>query len=203
MDIDCDGVQGGPADDGRCSATRSADYQAQTAFRDTIRSYHTGITDLNSYVHPYVVFGNVGSKLGWKTFDPTAYGVRPLSVMAVVCGDELVYGLWGDTNGDDGDNPMVGEASIALATACQGIRVSGDFGHSETDILYLAFTGDKAVPGPKGANWTAEDFGTFEASIAELGDKLVQSVKSHARRHVGVGWWAVVVAGSILCVAHL
>jgi hypothetical protein len=33
-----------------------------------------------------------------------------------------VYGIWGDTNGDDGDEAMVGEASISLATACFGSK---------------------------------------------------------------------------------
>jgi hypothetical protein len=60
MDIDCDGTQGSAADDG----------------------------DAN--IHPYVVFGNVGSHPGYANFDPRDYGVEPLSVMAVVCGDKLV-----------------------------------------------------------------------------------------------------------------
>ena len=71
-----------------------------TAFQDTVAGYKAGITDLNTYVHPYVVFGNdaprsqkrlwTGKKIwrsekeGWKTFDPTKYGVNPLSVMAPI-----------------------------------------------------------------------------------------------------------------------
>lgn len=88
MDIDCDGAQGGPADDGRCGS--SGDTQSITSFADTVASYNKGIDDVNANVHPYVVFGNAGSKAGWKTFDPQAYGVRPLSLMAVVCGNKLV-----------------------------------------------------------------------------------------------------------------
>jgi hypothetical protein len=88
MDIDCDGEQNGLGNDGRCAS--STDTQAVTSFQSTIQGYHKGITDLNAYVHPYVVFGNEGSKRGWKTFDPREYGIEPLSVMAVVCGGKLV-----------------------------------------------------------------------------------------------------------------
>jgi hypothetical protein len=38
----------------------------------------------------------------------------------------------------------VGEASIALATACYGISVNGNSGHDENDVLYIAFP----VPAP-------------------------------------------------------
>ncbi|KAK1752738.1 chitosanase [Echria macrotheca] len=196
MDIDCDGAQGGPADDGRCSIGRSPDYQGTTAFQDVVASYAAGIKDLNSYVHPYVVFGNTGSRKGWRTFDPTRYGVRPLSVMAVVCdgGDKLFYGVWGDTNGDDGDFPMVGEVSLALATACNGDGMTGDNGYSRTDVLYLAFVGDEAVPGAKGANWTAVGFDDFERSIEGLGDKLVEGIVSAAARADAVRWGLVWLA---------
>lgn len=58
------------------------------------------------------------------------------------------YGVWGDTNGEK----SVGESSLALATACFGDSMSGDNGHEETDVLYLAFPGAKAKIGSK-ANW--------------------------------------------------
>lgn len=86
MDIDCDGVQGGVADDGRCG--HSADTQSITAFRSTVSEYNAGIDDLNAFVHPYVVFGNQGDK--YVGFEPTDYGVEPLSVMAVVCNNKVV-----------------------------------------------------------------------------------------------------------------
>lgn len=88
MDIDCDGIQGGPADDGRCGS--SGDTQSQTSFQDTVRSYGQGQRDLDANVHPYVVFGNEGSRAGYVTFNPQDYGIKPLSLMAVVCGDKLV-----------------------------------------------------------------------------------------------------------------
>ncbi|CAP59699.1 uncharacterized protein PODANS_1_530 [Podospora anserina S mat+] len=192
MDVDCDGVQGGSQDDGRCSLGRSPDYQDATAFRDLIQSFKVGISDLNTYVHPYVVFGNSGSKPGWRTFDPTDYGVRPLSVMAVVCpGNKLVYGIWGDTNGDDGDKPMVGEVSIALATACWGKNLTGDSGYDGMDVLYVAFTGEDAVPGKDGADWAAKDYDSFERSIQPLGEKLVQSMRGVAVGRKAISLWAV------------
>ncbi|KAK4248459.1 glycoside hydrolase [Corynascus novoguineensis] len=174
MDVDCDGEQNGRGDDGRCGS--SDDTQSITSFQYIVESYGKGINDLNAYVHPYVVFGNEGTKSGWKTFDPEKYGIKPLSVMAVVCNGKLIYGIWGDENGDDGDTPMVGEASISLATACFGTSMTGNNGHDETDVLYLAFPGNDAVPGANGANWDAESWQDFESSIEELGNKLIQRV---------------------------
>lgn len=196
MDIDCDGAQRGPADDGRCGS--SNDTQSQTTFRDTIASYKTGIKDLNAYVHPYVVFGNQGAKKGWKTFDPQAVGIHPLSVMAVVCGDRLVYGVWGDTNGDDGQFPMVGEASISLATACFGHRVNGNSGYDDDDVLYIAFVGEDAVPGAKGANWSATDSRAFEKSIEKIGDMLVERISGAGGDDFAGVWLRFVMP---LCVA--
>ncbi|KAK7403783.1 hypothetical protein QQX98_010425 [Neonectria punicea] len=172
MDIDCDGVQGSAADDGRCGS--SGDTQSITSFQDIVAGYGTGQRDLDANVHPYVVFGNTGSKAKWATFDPQKYGIKPLSVMAVVCGNKLIYGIWGDENGDDGKYPMVGEASISLATACYGTGMNGNSGHDENDVLYIAFPGSDAVPGAKGAAWSAKTYAKFEQSITALGDKLIQ-----------------------------
>ncbi|KAK0657769.1 glycoside hydrolase family 75 protein [Cercophora newfieldiana] len=201
MDIDCDGVQGGPQDDGRCAYNRSPDLQDTTAFQNTVARYRAGVSDLNTYVHPYVVFGNTGSKEGWRTFDPMSSGVQPLSVMAVVCGDKLVYGVWGDTNGDDGNHPMVGETSLALATACYGDSMTGSNGHSRTDVLYLAFTGREAVPGASGANWNASNYDDFAKSIEQLGDRLVERMRSWGSR--ARAEWRLLVSGTILGIIWL
>ncbi|GJN70713.1 chitosanase [Purpureocillium lilacinum] len=174
MDIDCDGIQRGPADDGRCGS--SDDTQSQTSFKDTVASYGTGQRDLDANAHPYVVFGNDGSKPGWRKFNPQQYGIEPLSVMAVVCNNKLIYGVWGDTNGDDGPQAMVGEASISLATACFGRGINGNAGHDENDVLYIAFPGKDAVPGARGAKWNAQSYDDFERSIAGLGDTLIQRI---------------------------
>ncbi|KAI0377694.1 glycoside hydrolase family 75 protein [Hypomontagnella monticulosa] len=175
MDIDCDGTQGSAADDGRCG--KSDDTQSITSFADTVRGYGKGVRDLDANIHPYVVFGNVGSKPGFKEFDPQKHGIEPLSVMAVVCGDKLIYGVWGDENGDDGEKSVVGEASISLATACYGKSINGNSGHDENDVLYIAFTGSDAVPGKNGAKWNAKNYNEFESSIQGLGDKLIQRIK--------------------------
>lgn len=183
LDVDCDGVQGGPADDGRCES--SDDTQSVTSFQWVLEEYEQGQEDLDANVHPYVVFGNEGEKKGWPTFDPEEHGIEPLSLMAVVCGDKLVYGIWGDTNGDDGDEAMVGEASISMATACFGDSLNGNSGHDDNDVLFIAFTGKEAVPGADGADWNATSFDKFESSISDLGDELVERVGS-----AGVKlWW--------------
>lgn len=89
MDPDCDGVQGGPQDDGRCAGGIDMT-QSRTSINRIIKSYNVGITDLNANEHSYVVFGNAGEKSGWKTFDPVTVGVEEASLMAVVCGDKMV-----------------------------------------------------------------------------------------------------------------
>ncbi|KAK1690041.1 fungal chitosanase [Colletotrichum godetiae] len=190
MDVDCDGEQAGG--DGRCGS--STDTQSETTFRDQLRGYGTGRRDLNASVHTYVVFGNEGTKSGWPTFNPEKHGVRPLSVMAVVCNNKLLYGIWGDTNGDDGPQSMVGEASISLATACYGNSINGNSGHDDNDVLYIAFTGDDAVPGASGANWTASNYEDFQSSIADLGNKLIDRVGSGGNGRPLEDHWMLVSA---------
>lgn len=172
MDVDCDGAQGGANDDGRCAS--STDTQAITSFASTVKSFN--IKDLSATTHHFVVFGNENDHgKNFPQFDPRAYGVEPLSVMAVVCNNKVVYGVWGDTNGDDGPKPMVGEASISLATACFGNSINGNSGHDVDDVLYIAFPGKDAVPGST-ARWAASSPQEFEDSIAALGDKLVSRI---------------------------
>ena len=86
------------------------------------------------------------------------------------------YGVWGDTNGDDGPS-LVGEVSLSLGQACYGRKVNGDAAHDENDVLYIAFKGSNAVPGAKGANWKAKNFSEFESSLHAQGDKLVANIK--------------------------
>lgn len=88
MDVDCDGIQDGPADDGRCGS--SGDTQSVTSFQGTVEGYGTGQRDLDAFIHPYVVFGNTGKRSGYVNFNPRDYGIEPLSVMAVVCNNKLV-----------------------------------------------------------------------------------------------------------------
>ena len=87
-------------------------------------------------------------------------------------------------NGDDGDYPVVGEVSISLATACYGNGINGNSRHDEEDVLYIAFTGQEAVPGAAGANWAAKNYAEFQKSIEGLGDSLVARISGE---HSGGG----------------
>lgn len=178
LDVDCDGIQGSQADDGRCES--SDDTQSITSFQDIVQGYKTGQKDLDSNIHPYVVFGNEGTKKHWHKFDPQDYGIEPLSIMAVVCNNKLIYGIWGDTNGDDGTEAMVGETSLSLATACFGKEMNGNNGYDGNDILYIAFPGSDAVPGAKGALWNAKNYTAFEASIRTQGDALIARIGNNS-----------------------
>ncbi|KAF5124307.1 Endo-chitosanase [Metarhizium anisopliae] len=170
MDIDCDGANNSA---GGCANDPSG--QGQTSFKDTVKTY--GIPDLDANIHPYVVFGNEGAS---PSFNPQSKGMKPLSIMAVVCNNQLVrsipapfYGVWGDTNGFT----STGEASLALGKLCfPNEGLSGDNGHDPKDVLYIGFTGGDTVPGKSGANWKAKKTTEFEDSIKALGDKLVASL---------------------------
>ncbi|PYH96447.1 putative fungal chitosanase [Aspergillus ellipticus CBS 707.79] len=155
IDIDCDGANAARRDCGN-----DPSIQVQTSFKDQVVQY--GISDLDANIHPYVVFGNTN-------FDPQQSGMQPLSVMAVVCGGQLYYGVWGDTNGGG----LTGEASLALAKLCfPGDGMSGSSGHTADDVLYIGFKGQDAVPGSS-ADWTPRDTQAFEDSVKTLGDRLV------------------------------
>ncbi|KAF2250989.1 glycoside hydrolase family 75 protein [Trematosphaeria pertusa] len=172
VDIDCDGAGMGTGD---CGDDQSG--QSQTAFKDLVQEYsNNAIDDLNTHIHTFVVLGNDNSPDegdGGAPFDPTAdAGIEPLSVVAVVCGEKLVYGVWGDVNG----GKVTGETSISLAKMCfPDEDISGNSGHSEHDVLYLAFPGEGAVP-KDSAVWGAASAEEFEASLAEVGDRLVQEI---------------------------
>lgn len=80
MDIDCDGANNAAGD---CANDPSG--QGQTSFKDTVQTF--GISDLDANLHSYVVFGNEGDT---PSFRPQDHGIRPLSVMAVVCNGQVV-----------------------------------------------------------------------------------------------------------------
>ena len=81
MDIDCDGAN---RQAGKCANDPTG--QSQTAFRDQVHAI-SGLEDLDANVHPYVVFGNEGAS---PSFNPQGKGMKPLSVMAIVCNNQLV-----------------------------------------------------------------------------------------------------------------
>jgi chitosanase len=133
------------------------------------------VSDLNTHIHTFVVLGNDNSASegdGGKKFDATKDGgIQPLSVVAVVCNNKLVYGVYGDVNG----GKVTGEASISLAQMCfPNEGLNGNNGHGTHDVLYLAFPGTEAVA--KNAKWGAKTAKEFEASLATIGDKLVQKI---------------------------
>ena len=78
MDIDCDGANHSA---GLCANDPSG--QSVTAFDSTLQSYGVGLNHLDAHIHPYVVLGGSG-------FNLQAQGVKPLSVVAVVCNGRLV-----------------------------------------------------------------------------------------------------------------
>jgi chitosanase len=84
MDIDCDGVNRSA---GACANDQTG--QDQTAFMDTVKTF--GIPDLDANVHPYVVFGNAEAV---PSFVPQDHDIKPLSVMAVICNDQVVSTLF-------------------------------------------------------------------------------------------------------------
>ncbi|KAK2733937.1 hypothetical protein FQN57_001920 [Myotisia sp. PD_48] len=164
MDIDCDGANHTKGD---CKNDNSG--QGQTAFKDEVSKY--GIEDLDANKHGYVVLGNERPR-----YLPSQSGVLSLSVVAVVCNNQLFYGVWGDTNGEN----RVGEASISLAQACfPDEKLNGDKGHGAHDVLYVAFRGQDAKPGRNGAAWKARDFNAFEKSLETIGNRLVSKISAN------------------------
>jgi hypothetical protein len=85
MDVDCGGS-------GRCG--NSPDQKSETRWQNFVQSYSdiagSHVDDLDADNVPYVVFGNEGNAPDYTTFDPRAHKVQPLSVMAAVCGNQMV-----------------------------------------------------------------------------------------------------------------
>ncbi|KAJ5496162.1 Fungal chitosanase [Penicillium fimorum] len=171
MDIDCDGANRLKGD---CHNDGSG--QSQTAFMRELQNM-SELDDLDAGIHPYVVFGTA-------KYDPKKSGLKPLSVMAIVCGGKLHYGIWGDTNG----NTATGEASLALGKLCfPDEEITGNSGHTDKDVLYIGFTGNDAVP-KNDTKWEVKDTKTFEASIKSLGDELVKGLGSAGSKGSTGSW---------------
>lgn len=77
MDIDCDGANQGY---GKCANDPTG--QGMTSFVGDVVKH--GLSDLDSNTHSFVVLGNHG-------FDPQSLGIKPLSLVAVICGGQLVF----------------------------------------------------------------------------------------------------------------
>ncbi|GAA6010557.1 hypothetical protein JCM11491_002967 [Sporobolomyces phaffii] len=145
MDVDYDGA---PTTEGICEGDGS--YFELTAFTDGDGE------PINALTVPYVVI-NQGDGI-----DPAKLGVQPLSVVAVLCGGKLTFGIWADSNALG----SMGEASVNLARICFGRIINGNYGHGEPDVLYLAFPGseDETVP-PK--------FGNDLEAMYRMGHELI------------------------------
>lgn len=70
----------------------------------------------------------------------------------------------------------VGEASRSLATACYGKSITGNNGHDQDDVLYIAFPGSIADTVNKNADWGAKQYSDFGNSIEALGNKLIKQL---------------------------
>jgi len=69
-----------------------------------------GISTLNAGIHSYSVLGTCHVAVDKLSGGP----IPPLSTVAVVCNNQLLYSVFGDTDGCD-DADFTGEASYALA----------------------------------------------------------------------------------------
>ncbi|KIW02779.1 uncharacterized protein PV09_05841 [Verruconis gallopava] len=172
MSVDCNGDQSDRGD-GRCGSAQESYHQ--TYWKDIVEFYSKGkVFDVNTNFIPYVEFGNYAPEASGTKFDPTQWGIQPLSVMAVICGDKIVYGVWADVNLDS--PPLIGRASLALATECYGIAINESEGHKENDVLYIAFSNAAEDTVVRNAAWNAKSFKEFETSISETGDLLVEKL---------------------------
>jgi chitosanase len=77
MDIDCDGANNSH---GKCANDPSG--QSITSFVGEVVKH--GLSDLDSNKHSFVVLGN-------HNFNPQSVGIEPLSLVAVICGDKMVF----------------------------------------------------------------------------------------------------------------
>lgn len=80
-----------------------------------------------------------------------------------------VYGVLGDTNGDDG-KPLIGGTSLSLATKSFGEHMNGNNGHSPNDV----FSAASSRSWRKKADWDAKNFDGLGTSIKSVGDRLAK-----------------------------
>ena len=124
MDIDCDGKT-----TTQCNSTTDPSYQNQTAATDSQGN------PLDAAALPYVVVPSNGTR-----FNYTNAGLKMGSVVAVIYGGKIEYGILGDT----GPVNIIGEASYAMAKNL-GIDPDPKVGGVDKGVTYVAFTGTAAV----------------------------------------------------------
>jgi hypothetical protein len=140
LDVDCDG--------GQSSACKNdPDYQSGTAASDS--KGHA----LNASVLPYVVIPQSSNGFNYKTA-----GLKMGSVVAVIYGGKVAYGILGDV----GPAGVIGEASYAMAQQL-GLNPSPTSGGADSGVTYLAFTGASAVVSKNEENAQAVTLGQAAA----------------------------------------
>lgn len=125
LDIDCDGRK-----TRACNRKTDPYFLPETAFQ-TSRG-----EPLDSAALPYVVVPGPS-----KVWDYRMSGLTGGSVVAVVHGDRVRYGVIGDT----GPTGIVGEASYAMAKAL-GIDPDPTTGGADSDVTYIAFKDSRVSP---------------------------------------------------------
>lgn len=123
MDVDCDGKMSA-----QCNLQTDPDYMDQTAATDS----HGDALDAAAL--PYVVVPGTSTRWNYRTA-----GLAMGSVVAVIYGDHLAYGVLGDV----GPVAIIGEASYGMA---QALTIDPDPSNGGTDmeVAYIAFTGTGA-----------------------------------------------------------
>ncbi len=127
MDIDCDGKE-----TAQCNLNTDPDFQNQTSATDSHGD------PLDSAGLPYVVVPLPSSR-----WDYSGAGLDFGSVIAVIYQDKVEYAVFGD----EGPSSVIGEASVATATAL-GIDADPSTGGADSGVAYIAFTGPSAVVMP-------------------------------------------------------
>ncbi len=127
MDIDCDGKE-----TTQCNASTDPSFYAGTAASDSNGD------PLDAAALPFVVIPSKSAR-----FDYAAAGIKLGAVVAVIYGDQVEYGVFGDT----GPTNIIGEASYAMA-ASLGIDPDPAIGGADSGVTYIVFTGTGAVVAP-------------------------------------------------------
>jgi hypothetical protein len=142
LDVDCDGKKSAV-----CNSSTDGSFQSQTAAVDSTGAY------LDAATLPYVVVPLPSSK-----FDYKAAGIRLGSVVAVIYGDKVEYGIVGDL----GPSSAIGEASYAMAKRL-GINPDPSIGGVDSGVTYVAFTGTASMVKKKESHAEAVSIGTARA----------------------------------------
>jgi hypothetical protein len=125
LDIDCDGE---PSD--ICNVDTDPAFQPDTAARSSTNE------PLDATLVPYVVIPSVSER-----YDFTKAGLEMGSVVLIIHGDKIAYGILGDT----GPDQIIGEASYKMAQLLGIDPDPATGGSSATNILFVAFKGKESV----------------------------------------------------------